>query len=490
MRNYILVLILCFTSCQKDDMQFTQHGIIGSVSASGDTSPDGHQVFGIIGDSNADGRGATIPTVSSGIFYDWNGSSYDEITTQSVSNDDNTKGSIWQQFATDYNTATSYKVNILNGASGGAKFYPDGIDNNNWYTSGTLYSAFTTEMAQALAARGLTKPKAIFINLGINDVRVGTSQANIETGVTSLMSRLTTDFPGVPIIMLQIGRTESDAHTVALYDVRAYLVTTSRNNTDVYLLDGPTAAIAISGGYNGDNLHYSQTTNNAIGSCINRWFQNSSYAKWPRSIIASMFDDLSTTRKDLISAFVSAQITSGNFWLLEHLSVYKTTTQNNIHVDWSFLGYMFNNTTISFTANSHIASNGTSNHYAVTFNAAVNDSRASQDDFVHAVKVKTNNTAQGTLCCALGASDGSDIIAVLQNTTPALTYRANDATINTTTAELKFGNDALYGLARNGTTKYLIKDAGTLASTTQASTGTMNQLPTFGTLITTVGSFL
>lgn len=455
-----------------------------------DTTGDGKQVFLAIGDSNGDGRGTTLgPTTISGTMFLWNGSGLTTITTDDISNSGPTEGTLYKQFALNYNARTSFNPVIVQQCAGGSNFYPDG-DNNNWYTSGTLYAAAKTEADDCLTFLSLTKLKGIIVTLGINDNRAGTSLADILTGITSLFSRLRTDYPGVPIIINQVGRSEvgvpsngEESFGSRLYAMRRYLFDEANNNALTYLLAAPIAGIGISGHYNADNLHYSQTMNNFIGAQIDRVYLNKdTYSKWTSCIASSFYDAIGATRTALIDTFILAEIANGNFYKYEFFSLFKNTTQNNCFVDWSFQGYLFNNTSVVFTANDNLSSNGTTNNYAFTFIGSISNRSASQTDFITGVKVKVNSTAQGTLACVLGGSDGADVIAAVQNTTPALTYRCSDATINTTTADLKFIDAHFYALARNGTTKLLVKDSSTLASTTQASTGAVSVLPVIGAL--------
>jgi len=108
-----------------------------AVPDEGDTTDDGKQAFLIIGDSNADGRGVTIPTVAADTLYLYNGVDLTEVTAQTVANNGD-YGSPWQQFATNYKSLSTRKTVLIQKGWGGSEFYPNG-DNTNWYTSGDLY---------------------------------------------------------------------------------------------------------------------------------------------------------------------------------------------------------------------------------------------------------------------------------------------------------------------------------------------------------------
>lgn len=454
-----------------------------------DTGLNGEQLFINIGDSNSDGRGTTLgPNTSAGTFYNWNGSSFTEITTTDVSNG-GANGTYLKQFAVNYNARTGFKIYLVQKGSGGSNFYPDG-DANNWYTTGDRYVDMRTEARKAMTALGVTKPKAIFVTLGINDNRAGTTLNLIQTGVNSLVSRLNADFPNTTIIFNQVGRSEvgspsgEESFAGRLYAIRGYLIDAARNNTNVYLLSGPTTAIGFGTGmYNVDLLHYNQTLNNYIGAQLDRLLLNKdSYSKWAACVQSSMFDDLSTIRDQAIATFVDAEIANGNFWKYEHFTYYKTTVQENCFVDWTFRGYIFNNTSITFTANSHLSSNGTSNHYAYTYLSGINTaSGASSTDFINGVFVLDNITASGTSATLFGGGTAATLISVGQNTTPAETWRSNDLTISTYATEGSFVDGNFYGTGRNAGTKYLYKNSTQASSASVATTGANSTvLPVLG----------
>lgn len=449
-----------------------------------DTTSDGEQVFAIIGDSNADGRGETIPTVDAGILYKWNGATFDEITNQTVANT-GSNGSSWQQFSTDYNSDTDKKILLVNSAKGGSTFYPEGALEEHWMGSGAptgvdLYEPFKTSLNAALAAKGLLKPKAIIIGgLGINDITAGTSAANIESGIDALITNLTTDYPEVPILYCITGRNNSASHNAALYHIRRYMVGKAESNENLYIV-GTAASLIDTGMYNADNLHFTQAGYNALGSMYARWFKNSAYTnKWARSIISSHFDELSTARKGLINTFISNQYSNGNYLKLEYLSLFKTSTQNNIFFDWTFFGFnLIDGAGTTFTANQHVATAGSANYITYSFIPTVNNSRASQTDFIEGVKLKTNTTGAGVLAILFGASDGSDLHYVRQSTT-VTGFTANDATA-TTGSEASLASGNLYCTARTGTTKRLIKNKTVDAQATVTSTGATAGFPRIG----------
>jgi hypothetical protein len=455
-------------------MQLAQLGIINTfVNRSTDTTPDGEQLFFGLGDSNMDGRGVSVPTISSGMLYHWNGSSFDEITNQAITND-GTTGSVYQYFAEDYFATTGYKVLVVNSGKGGSTYYADGGDHwDGTPGAGDLWTPALAECRAALAAKGLTQPKAIFLNCGINDYNNGaTTEANITTAMNALLDNITAEFPTVPILMLIPGRTNTVAIDQKLYNLRKLSLARAEIYPNLYPVGS--AAAFIDAGYlntGGDDIHYANAGLDAWGGMLNRWFINSAYSKWSRYVISGHFDELSSLRKGLIDTVVSGLYNRGDWFELEHLSNFRTTVIQNIGFDWTGLGYGFR-TGATFGANSAITTNGTNQLFSITFFSNWNNRAASQNDFLVGVKIKTRTTAAGVTAIAFGGTNGTSAINFGQTTTNT-TWRAND---NTTTngGEASVTADNLYTIGRNGTTKQLYKGTTLQASATQASTGTQD----------------
>lgn len=444
------------------------------VFGSADETPGGEQLFWWIGDSNADGRGTTVPTVGSNILYNWNGSSYDMITTQAIDNDTDPGddyGGSYQYFATAYNTTFGKKILLVNSAKGGSAFYADGGD--HWSGSGALdlYQPAKTVVLAALANKGLTKPKGIILNCSINDEIAGTSAANYGTAAQTLLTNLATDFPGVPVLVMIPGGNGSSNLSTSLYTLRRTIIDLIEANANAYPL--MTGCQFIENAFmNGDNLHYANSGLQMWGNAINRWFINSAITnKWARFVVSSHFDELSANRKTLTANFITTQYNNGNWFKLEHLGSGRTTAVQNLGFDWTGLGYMFR-TSAGFSANTSISSNGTSSYFTSTFRPDISIRAASPTDFIYGGYLITKSTANGTAGTMTGGSNGTASVAIGQTTTASI-YRANDLTNSVgTEAGLAAGN--VYSVFRNGTTKGLIKGTTIDASVTQASTGTEN----------------
>lgn len=433
-----------------------------------DTTSDGKQAFLVIGDSTSAGSNNSTgngPAPVSGTAYYYRRATTDivEMTADIVAAP---LGSQYPQFCTSYFNGSGKKAVIIPTGVGASNFSPDG-DTNDWSTTGDNYAPAVTDARNTLALLGLTKLKAIFIcSLGINDARGSAVLSTIQSDITSLLTRLQSDFPDVPIIMEQIGRDETASLTARIGAIRGYIKTAVIANPNVYLLGG-LSPLFSNGGYGVDNLHPNQTGNNWRGEQMARWMLNSTRSKWSRSIISSMYDELSSSRKDAISTLIDNNLTD----YLEHdiLFMFKTTIVNNIYVDWGFLGLSAITNSPTFTANDNLATNGTSSYFRDGFNRSFLQLKSSQNDTFGAVKIKTNNTAAGTLATAYGGSNGTSAVLIQQTAASLLGYRINDNTATTSNSETVFANNAEYLFGRNGTGKFLYKDGVQVGTATQAS---------------------
>lgn len=448
-------------------------------------------VFGVIGDSNADGRGATIPTVAANTLFKWNTSTsiFNEITTQSVANDGGgIYGSLYQQFATDYKSLTGKRVCLVNGASGGSEFYPNG-DNNNWYTSGTLYAAFTAQMTNALRAAGKTAPTAIFLCLGINDFRATHTIANITTGFNSLMSRITSDYPGVPILATQVGRSESVVNNLLMFQLRSLFRSQFDSNDNFHIIGSGVAGVGITaaGGdwdyYIADNLHYSQTTLDYFGTFAARWFSLSAYAskKPVRCYISQLFSLPNSTRQGLIEA---AYDTMGNaIWAKQNqLFLFKTGSKLNTYVDWAFIGYGIYLGSVTFVADSYMQTPGSLNAgvgqgfnsgWAGNLNAM---GGISTTDFAFAVYLITAVTSAGTAAVMAGRANASTAFRFAQGSGAANTnvFALSLTQTNGTQADLASGT--VYSAVRSGGNQELWRNNTVDVSAAVATTGFLSDV--------------
>lgn len=482
MKKLLYILLLACPSLEIFGQSEIFHNLISHPAAPRD-------IIGIIGDSNADGRGETIPTVPGNTLYLWNGSSFSQITTQTVANDSTVWGSIWQQMAIDYKALTTNPVYLVNGASGSSEFYPNG-DNNNWSTTGTLYAAFKSEMDEALLNSNVPDPKYIIINLGINDLRSEIPTVNIIAGMNSLLDRIETDYPTATILFIGTGRTESGKlfNDEAHYLIRSEFLNQSIIRDNVYVVCMAVQFRSITGMYKSDLLHYSQTMNNTIGSMIVRWIDNDHITnKKARRVISSQFDVLNANRESLIVDFINHQDSIGNWEMLENLHLFRNSTQNNTRIDLTGrgdAGLYLGSTTPVFVANSHISTNGTTAYFGTPYvNEWYKDGGGDGNDFISGVRLLSRTTADGTSASLFGRTGSSSVlIRVAQSSSSNINYNANVtiANLKTYTGDTGLQDSTLHSVARNGTTEYYIKNTTIVDSNVLASSGTVDVIKIVG----------
>lgn len=423
------------------------------------TTNDGYQVIGTFGDSNTNGEGLTIPTVASGTLYLWNGSGNTEITTQSVNQVDNTKGGYQQQFATDYKALTGFKTILVQRGVGSTS-------TGSWDGSGVgdSYPDAKTALDACVAFNGLTKPKYIIWTLGAADIGGGIT--NTRNSMIAIMQHLNTDYPGVPIIWTNVGRVSSTV-SQSIYDIRSLFIEFAESYSNLHLCVNGAAFIGAAM-YNADNIHWTQAGYNMAGSMIVRYISNKRYRnKWASAVMSSQFDVLSDARKEIVNYVITRLYNRGDYFKLESLHMFKTSTQNNIYVDWSFKGYT-SGAPSSFSANTYTAGNGSSTNLTWSF-ISLYTRQASQTNFRTAIYLRDRLTADGTQAALYGIYDGTTQQDIRQ-TGSAVTYKSNDVTASTGT-ETSLTDAHWYGVGRSGGTKYIFKDKNIDASASVAAIG-------------------
>jgi hypothetical protein len=439
-----------------------------------DTTPDGMQVFGVaFADSNYDGQGPTDITIAPGILYQFKGGALIEITSQSTANG-GTFGAAWKQFAVDYNALTGRKVVLVNGARGGSTLYPVAGSPYDWYTTGgVLRAQFQANMTACLAFLGLSKPKAIFGNAVINDIRNGTSFANIQTAHDSAVSFVTTTYPGVPFLYSIPGHDgNGNINSLIQRQCRNMIVQKTRTVTDFYIDSNCMVFFPL--GYGG--LHFNtQDAYNHLGACKARWFANTVTGagvprnKHARAIISQHFGTLTTARKDLIEA----EIIGLGSWIyddLEYLYHMKVTDSKDQYIDYCQITCPQSvNTT--FTANSHVFTDGTagSNWQSSFVPSTLAIRGTTQTDQFHAIGIKTIYSDASTLRCAFGASNASGQF-VAGHTTTGVFYRANDATLTLARPGGVMSNNTRVSVTRSGTTKAYWENGVSIHTATVSTT--------------------
>lgn len=452
-----------------------QHGYLGSTYPWKDTNEEGQQVVWAIGDSHTVKRNPTGsaygPTPTAGTVYQWdvpNQQLYEVGATDILQTGAGANwGSIYPQMGISYFNATGRKPVFVTGGVGGTNYAPRTGDSGDWSAADTVYSTAKTQLDNCLAYLGLSGPKYIYVNCGINDARGDTALATIQTEITNFYNKLHTDYPNAVIIITMPGRFEiGEVTSTRILEIRNYLKTEGQNRGYMHIAASETAMWSA-GHYDSDLLHLLQTGNNIIGEMVGRWLSNYTREKWARSIISCHFDELSSARKTLIENWVN---TLGSiYFTTDFFYNQHTTIESNTYFDWAFQWSGFK-TGATFTANDCITTNGTSSYWRPAFNTSI-AIHASQNDGYMATKIKTNRSAAGgSTRVALGHAAAGDQRVVGQTSASVIYYRYNDLTTNSPAVGTKLPDDTFVGTGRVGTTKHYFENGVSVHSATQAST--------------------
>lgn len=453
-------------------------------------------VVGIVGDSNAAGRGGSAgPTALAGSCYEYTGGVLVELTTADISTTSGTYGSFAKQFAINHYARTGQSVVFVASGVPSASFAFTG-DTNNWMPSptGVNYDNFTTDMDACLAYLGKPRPDLIIGSLGINDVTAGTgavSNAQFEAAVDSLFDRLDTDYPGVQKLWIQIGRTTTETNSVNLYDKRRILVEQVESHAQ-HAMCGQGFAYVFNSGYEADLIHYNNNSLNAAGAGFDRFVALSNIAnKWARGYISSLYTLQTAPVQAAMVDLITTAYNAGEYFNWEGL-MFMGDDVRNVPVDMAF---MASSTLVgaTFSANNYIRLDGIDDYWASSFVPTYWD-RATSTDVIIGCKVLTNRDNIGTTAASLFQvrNAGGDHISLQQSGASALIYRVSDQTVSSSATVPFFANDTFYSAERIGTTKGFNEGSTLIASVSVAVTAVPAAAIPFGcqNINGTLGNFL
>lgn len=446
------------------------HSLLSAGGIPEYTNAAGQEVNVIIGDSIANGNSAAAgPTPTSGTVYEFDGSSIVEVSNADLL--DANVGSPWPRFGIDHYTRTGKKPVFVNTAVPGSAFYYPPDANLSWRAGDNLYPAAKTKIDNALLAVGVRKVKRIFIILGVNDSTASETLGNISTAITSLITRLNTDYGTPDIRIVMIGRSSAGANTLKCVTIRNYLKQAAFDYANVHIA-GSLVSYFGWGFYQVDNVHITQAGNNYLGSQLDVYESGVlTYEKYANTIISSLYTALSSARKTVINDFVLSNL--ANIKEMDHLYFFKAADSNNLLFDWGLLVAPTNQGLSVLTANTHITTNGSSTWFGSNVDRNSFQKRTASDQ-IEGIKIKDNRTAFGTIANAIGGSDGTQKTRIAQSATNVV-YGINIADATATSAyatDTTLQDNTLYSVARNGGTQYLFKGGTQVASAAVAGTGT------------------
>lgn len=230
-------------------------------------------VVGNWGQSNREGRSGDTPlhTIPVGTAFEWTGSSKVHLLNDwggSVPGSDNT-------YFSDEVFTNSGKIPVhTESATSGSGFGANSGAGNHWGSTGTLYALAKTKLDSALTNIGTQTP-LIIISLGERDAQQIDSEptytkALAKTAFQDLINRIKTDYPGVIILITELGQLTT-GDTAGWQDVRALQNETANEIDNVYISfnnakNFPAQSKMV------DTIHYNFVGNEEMGRANAQFF--------------------------------------------------------------------------------------------------------------------------------------------------------------------------------------------------------------------------
>lgn len=451
-------------------------------SSSPDTTPDGKQAFLVIGDSKAQGLQAdasfVAPPDATGTGYEWYSGAVTALTSFGLQTAYNADGATcWSQFCITYNSLTGKKPVIINQGLAASLFYATtpGGGNRCWYTNDTLYSDAVTAANDCMTAMGVTKLKGILVILGINDKTHTETFANINTAITSLMDRLTTDFPGVGIYIDMPG-ISSQVPTIKYAQINNAIEDLVTTYADVHIDVNENSMLSWD---LADALspHFFQAGQDQIGKMKAQYVANvrGTSNKRVRRILNQFYDPISESAANTIETQIVANESLFTTYL-DNLQIYvSSVSKKNVLVDWVGRTSPLSETVIVNSAGFTWVNGGgvtfDGTQWLRTFFHTLMWKYASQDDYCFGIKTGTNNTPAGTLANLYGNSNsGGQTLG--QDASNRTLFRNNETSNQTYTTDTKLQDDTRYVVRRTSSTNMELLKSAAIVSTKSVASST------------------
>ncbi|MEP1487470.1 MAG: sialate O-acetylesterase [Algibacter sp.] len=213
-------------------------------------------IYIVAGQSNASGRGFTLntashPTFSATLFgnddvwkvladkSDDNVNQIDAVSSDAIAN-----GSAWPLVATTLMADQDVPIAFVPTAKGGSSIL-QWQPSTNHSDASTLYGS----MSRRITAVG-GKVKGVLFFIGETDAQNNTTLADFTSGLNSFVDEVSSDFPGLQVMVGQIG----DANFSGLDDIRAAQISVVNTNSNALL--GPATYDINTSDEEGDWLHF------------------------------------------------------------------------------------------------------------------------------------------------------------------------------------------------------------------------------------------
>lgn len=464
MRIKILILLsILWFSCEG---QIPVVSVMTSRVGLTDETADGKQVYVILGDSKTGTSNGVGPTISSGIAYEWD---REDLMVKEVTSGDfqyiNSIGSQWPRFCIQYNANTGKKPVIVEQGVGGTRWFSS-TASQSWYTNGTRYSDAVTNTNACLAYLELTKPKGVFIILGINDLNNGVGDVSVYA--TSLIDRINTDWDFPPIYISIPSQTNSMTSANAA-TMKTYLRSLEVIYSNVHAPFNE--ATLFSNGYTHDNVHFNTTGNNVFGIWAANYVSSSETDKDIRRVLnANFVTTLTSGEQTAYSTFISQGKADGWWDDLSSLQVYKASQSTNKLTDINGL-IAPQNSSADVSNTGYISTNGSSTYVRTQFNPnTVIKGTATVNSFIAGLRIGTNSTSAGTTATIFGASSGSGREYIRQINTNGTLWSANTTAEVTYATDNAIVSDVDYAIVRTASNaQALYKDGASVSTSSTAS---------------------
>lgn len=425
------------------------------------------------GHSIGDGRDVLSSVVPDSTLFlaSKTGLGIEMVTTQTTSNGGDYHSTA-RNFAIKHKEYFGGSIILVNQCSGGSDVAAFS-DKNDWSITGNLWAKSITAARNALAVSKKDSLYAIVIDIGVNDAGANKNYATIKAAYQDLIDRDKAEFPGVQILISQQAKTGATGNLTVTYDLRRLIIEIARENegVDIAMSDATFLNTIF------DQTHLSAAGEDLKGAQLAQWFKNKSlgYSKWANSVLSTQYDELPASKKDAVATFVDSQVSNGNYWKFERLTFFKTSSANNVLVDWSLMGYVLQSR-VTVNLNDNMQTTRADAYWHSYVNPSVYTSRSSATNFITGVKVKARASAITANANLFGGGDASAHVGIRQNGT-SLSYFANDLTNSTAlSSDIGILPGNLYSVYRNGTEKGLIKNTAVAASATVAMTSPANEI--------------
>lgn len=416
-----------------------------------DTNGSGQQLWGLLGDSIANGRNdedldigpQTIYTAT--VFEHVLNTGIVDLKDADLANSND--GSQWKKAGMDFYKYTGHKMVFSNGAVSGSSFFPrSGF--TDWSSSGVNRALFQTKMSNGLNFVGVGKMRGVFMHMGINDAFGSESLASIETAVHDFFNWFHLTYPTTHLYVWNIGFIGGVA-TSRVLSVRSYIVDSVAEHTNAHIVLNLSNYLDYHGV---DGLHLTQFGNDLTGAAtiqfmrVNGLISNDpviySPAATAAGVIAAFPTALSTDEAKIVNDFVEYM---DNFSIWDDIDAIVCThfgAQNNSLHDMKGVTNPVNNGG-TWTSHQGIALSGaTSSRINTDFIPSTDGVNFIQNDAEYIYILTKNNHSIGVAGIHMGAigSSTNKRVQLGQNTSGGWTWRINDNNSNSVgSAALKNG---------------------------------------------------